>query len=82
MKDPDAVTLEPLRVFFKRSVWISADNWDAWILRVQQRRNAIHSYKHRDIGTLDELERDIRKYWDFVQDLDDRVPYPQKEYRP
>lgn len=82
LKGPDAVMLEPLRVFFKRSVWVSDDSWDAWILRVQQRRNAIHSYKHRDIGTLAELERDIRKYWDFVQDLDDRVPYPDEECRP
>lgn len=81
-QDPDGVTLEPLRVFFRRSVWTSTDRWDDWILRLQQRRNAIHSYKHRDIGTLDELERSVREYLDFVQDLDDRVPYPDEVYRP
>jgi len=82
LKDPDGLTLESLRVFFKRSVWTPADRWDAWILHVQQRRNAIHSFKDRDIGTLDEIEGDTREYWDFLQDLDGRVPYPDEVYPP
>lgn len=82
VRDPDGATLEPLRVFFQRSVWTSSDNWDTWVREVQQRRNAIHSYKHRDIGTLDELEASIRVYYDFIQELDGRVPYPDEVYRP
>lgn len=82
VKDPDGVTLEPLRLFFERSVWTASDKWATWIAGVQQRRNAIHSYKHRELGTLEELESSIREYWDFLDDLDGRVPYPDEVYRP
>jgi hypothetical protein len=82
MMDPDGVTLEPLRQFFERSVWEEPDKWNAWIADVQLRRNAIHSYKHRELGTLDELETGIRRYWSFLDELDARVPYPNEGYRP
>jgi hypothetical protein len=76
VKDPDAITLEPLRQFFERSVWVASDEWDTWISVVQQRRNAIHAYKNSELGTLDELESSIRYYSEFLDDLDSRVPYP------
>jgi hypothetical protein len=82
LKDPDALDLERVRTYFARSVWTEADLWDAWILSVQQRRNAIHFYKDRPIGTRDELVAAIRTYWDFLQDLEGRVPYPDEVYRP
>jgi len=82
LKEPDVIALEELRNFFKRSIWTSSEEWDAWVLHIQQRRNAIHAYKHRDIGTIEELENDIRKYWQFLNDLDGRVPYPDEMYRP
>lgn len=79
IRDPDGLTLERLRQFFEGSVWSHPDTeWAQWIVHVQQRRNAIHSYKHRELGTLDEIERDIRKYWYFLVDLDGRVPYPDE----
>jgi hypothetical protein len=81
-KDPDGVTLEPLRQFFERSVWTASDKWAAWLADVQQRRNAIHAYKHRELGTLDALESGIRDYWEFLDDLDSRVPYPDGVYHP
>jgi len=81
-KDPDGVTLEPLRQFFERSVWTPSDKWAKWIAGVQQRRNAIHSYKHRELGTLHELEASIREYWNLLDDLNGRVPYPDDVFRP
>lgn len=80
--DPDVMTLEPIRVFFQRSIWTAGDDWDSWVLRIQQRRNAIHSFRDRPIGTIDELEGDIRKYGDLLAHLDGRVPYPDELYRP
>ena len=76
VRDPDSLTLEPIRVFFKKSIWTPERDYDDWIRHVQQRRNVIHAYESRDIGTVQELDADIRKYLDFLQDLDSSVPYP------
>lgn len=91
-KEPDVLTLEPLRGVFNTVVWTSYDDfglelieygensgnvwieWDHWIRHVQQRRNAIHAYRERDLGTLEELERYIHGYWMFLQMLNISVP--------
>jgi hypothetical protein len=76
--DPDRLQLEPLRQFFKKTVWVSGldDNWDKWIERVQTRRNAIHAYRDRPIGTCAELIEDIRNYLRFICTVNSRLPYP------
>ncbi len=40
VQSPDVVTLESLRVFFSKKIWISHpdDEWDPWIQRTQRRR--------------------------------------------
>lgn len=76
IRDPDGEALESLRIFFAKSVWTGSDKWDEWITGVQQRRNAIHAYKHRELGTLDDLETSVRSYREFLKALDSRVPYP------
>lgn len=82
VRDPDGVTLQPLRQFFERSVWTESDKELAtWIKDLQQRRNAIHAYEHREISTLDELKKGIRYYLHFLDELDGRVPYPDDVYR-
>lgn len=74
--DPDEVKLEPLRIFFGKSIWTAAEDYDPWVKRVQARRNAIHAYRTRDIGTFEEFEGDVRTYLEFLKSLDLRVPYP------
>lgn len=73
---PDSLSLEPLRVFYQKRIWIESDNWDPWILHIQQRRNAIHAFRERDLGDHEEFVGDISRYWDFLLELDCRVPYP------
>ena len=82
--DPDGVTLEPMRQFFKKRIWADApsDNWDAWILRIQNRRNAIHAFKDREIGSHSELLEDIRIYFKFVRRINGQLPYPDDHYGP
>ena len=47
----DELTLDELRTFFKARIWLESEkHWDGWINTVQQKRNAIHAYKHRDCG--------------------------------
>lgn len=75
---PHELTLEPLRVLFEKSIWTDGEGarWGPWILRVQQRRNAIHALKSREMGDWSELEEATRTYLDLLEELDVRLPEP------
>lgn len=80
---PDELQLEHLRQFFlKQNIWMNQDKnrWDQWVLHIQQRRNAIHTYKDREIGTFEEFWEDLRQYLEFLNELEGRVPYPDMQY--
>jgi len=80
LQDPGRLQLDPMRQYFKKKIW---DNtWDKWVQRVQQRRNAIHAYKDRDIGTHSDLLAGIRKYLEFLRYINIRLPYPDEVYVP
>ena len=76
--DPDSLKFETLRQFVKKKKILSG-SWDAWIERVQGRRNAIHAFKNRDIGTHNDLLLDMRRYLKFIEYVDTRLPYPESE---
>jgi hypothetical protein len=77
LKDPDILELEKMRHFFKKRIWGTVDeHWDAWIEKIQKRRNAVHAFKDTDIGTFDEFFVDVRKYLEFLQRIDEQLPYP------
>lgn len=77
--EPDELMLEMLKQFYQREVWkddaeAQAENWNAFIQTVQQRRNAIHAFQKRDIGTLKEFRAAVRRYLDFLNALSDGLP--------
>ena len=75
--DIDRLGFEELKQFFMQNIWTNSQKrWDAWLTRIQERRNAIHAYKDRDIGTFKEFFEDLNEYMDFVEDLQAQVPYP------
>jgi hypothetical protein len=80
LQHPDGLQLEPLRQFFRKRIW--DDIWDKWVEHIQHRRNAIHAYKDRDIGTHDEFLADIRTYLKFLRYINFRLPYPDDMYVP
>ena len=81
--DPDICKLERLRQFFNKRVWKNKEkDWDNWILHIQQRRNAIHAYKNRELGNFDEFFTDVGKYLFFLRNINDRLPYPDDIYNP
>jgi hypothetical protein len=73
--------LEPLRQFFVKRVWDIGTNWNPYIEMVQSRRNAIHAYSHRDIGTFKEWKDALRLHLSFVRDIGGNLPYPDKYFR-
>lgn len=73
---PDGQSLEPLRQFFRKRIWKDTDSWDDWVLMIQQRRNAIHAYKHRELGNHSDFIEAVSQYPRFVSEIHSRVPYP------
>lgn len=81
--DPDNLELDRLREFFKKRIWVKGDeDWDTWILKIQWRRNAIHAYKNRDLGTFEEFYNDVRVYLKFLRRINNQLPYPDELYQP
>jgi hypothetical protein len=78
--DPDAVTIEPLKILFDKRI---TKKFTSWVQRIQERRNAIHAFRTRPIGSQQDLKEDIRRYLEFLRYVTDRLPYPDDElYRP
>ena len=78
--EPDVLELEMLRQFFKKKIWNK--EWDDWVYDLQQKRNAIHAYKHRDLGRYNDFLRCIRKYLELLRFINGRLPYPDAVYVP
>lgn len=80
---PDCLQIESMRHFFKKRIWKKEDkDWDRWIKHVQQRRNAIHAFRDRDIGDFDEFFSNVRIYLEFLRYINSRLPYPDGIYIP
>ncbi|HEY2585503.1 MAG TPA: hypothetical protein VGI81_07060 [Tepidisphaeraceae bacterium] len=80
--EPDPLMLESLKQFFCQKAWTDDDRkaWLPLVDLVQQRRNAIHAFKDRPLGDRREFRKAVRKYRDFLQDVNGTVPYPEIEY--
>lgn len=82
--EPDSINFDRLRNFFKKRIWTSSQTaeFDDWVLKIQQRRNAIHAYKDRDIDTFIEFYSDTKRYLAFLLYHLERLPYPDDQYYP
>lgn len=78
---PEEATLDQLRVFYaKQKVWFDDDErqrWDPWLAEIRDRRNSVHAYRDRDIGTFEDLHLAVERYLDLIDTLDGRVLYPE-----
>jgi hypothetical protein len=75
--DPDELRFDALREYYKsRNVWMpnAAKDRDEFVMRIQHRRNSIHAYKNRDIGSFDEFWQHVRDYVVLLDDLTGRTP--------
>lgn len=80
VQDPDGLSLEPLRQFFHKKIW--NQTWNDWVIHIQQRRNLIHAFKSKDLGSREELINDFRTYLDLLRYINFRLPYPDDIYIP
>lgn len=74
-KSPDGLNLETMRVYVKKKGIID-DCHHSLIELVQQRRNAIHAFKDRDIGNRTEFLSAVEAYYELLHDIEMRLPYP------
>jgi len=73
--DPDALTLEPLKVFFLKKEILKTE-WFGFIQIIQERRNAIHAFKTRSIGSHKEFESSVNTYLKLMLELNSMMPTP------
>lgn len=78
--DPDQPMLAELIGFFTARVWSPDQNerWTPWLDGLRRRRNAIHAFQDRDLGTWAEFHDGVEHYRNLLQDLDAQVPYPDE----
>lgn len=80
LQSPDSLQLEPIRAFFKKQIW--DDGFDKIALNIQTKRNAIHAFKNKDIGTWKEFSKAVRDYLFILRYINSRLPYPDDVYIP
>ena len=66
---PNDLSFEKLKQFSRTIIWELHDDMDLWVEKIQYRRNAIHAFNDKDIGSRREFIDDINKYCVFVQDI-------------
>jgi hypothetical protein len=76
--DPNRLNFEEMTRFYRQHVWVDGERegWDGWLTKVRERRNAVHAFNHRELGTWDEFWQAVVQYREFIEELDSRVPYP------
>lgn len=79
--EPDGLKLEPLRQYFTIKQLFSEKSLQLVVL-VQQRRNAIHAYKDKEIGTTKEFQMALNAYLELLREVNGRLPYPDDIYAP
>lgn len=72
--EPNNMMFQSLKEFSTGKLWEKNDDWFNWIEKIQQKRNAIHSFNYRDIGTQDEFLKDIEIFNEFIHLVNDRFP--------
>ena len=78
--EPENLKFEDLKNFSTGKLWNSAASPEyLWVDSVQHKRNAIHSFKFKDIGTPQEFLDDIDKLYDFVDNVYSHFP-PLEDY--
>ena len=74
-KSPDTLVLENYRIYIEQKGLLDKAITD-FICLVQQRRNSIHAFKDREIGSSQDFREAVRTYLCFLEAVEVRLPYP------
>ena len=73
--EPETMSFENLKTFSVGILWEDQNEQEyLWVDKVQHQRNAIHSFKWREIGTTVEFLDDISVLCDFVENILNHFP--------
>jgi hypothetical protein len=75
--EANRLSFEEMTRFYRQHIWVAGDEWDGWTTMVRERRNAVHAFNHRELGTWNEFWQAVIRYHEFIAELDSRVPYPE-----
>ena len=75
MVEPENAKFEDLNDFSTGILW-SDTNLDEfrWVDSVRYKRNAIHAFKYRDIGTPQDFLDDLEHLYEFVDNIITHLP--------
>lgn len=75
--DPDDrdMSFDYLRQYGVGTLWDNRnDPLHVWVEKIQHRRNAIHAFKYREIGSPADFLLDIEQYLGFIEAISNRLP--------
>ena len=81
LQNPDGLTLEILLSYTNQAELLPPEQVVVSRL-IQQRRNAIHAFRNRELGTVEELHAAIREFRLMLRSLHSRLPYPDRYQTP
>ncbi len=71
----EKASFDALKDFSSGKLWDDEKSLEyAWVDSVQHKRNAIHSFRYRDIGTPQDFLDDINHLYDFVDNVLSHLP--------
>lgn len=79
---PDKLMLAKLQKFCETQIWDSTDPWADYVERIRSRRNAIHAFQYKDIGSFTDWQRELREHLLFVRYINRLLFYPSGAYEP
>ena len=74
-RSPEGLMLEALSQYFRRAGLLDEAGL-ALVGTIQAKRNAIHAFKDRDVGTTEQFLAAVSDYQCLLDNLNDRLPYP------
>lgn len=82
--DPDGAMFNGLRNFFVKSIWNNDEthHFNTWLELIQQRRNAIHAFRDREIESFFDFREQVKKYLEFLIYILEKLPIPDEIFGP
>jgi len=78
--EPNDLSFESLKQFSREKLWDKNSEWDKWVDYIQGKRNAIHAFNTRDIGTAFDFLESLKQFNRFIEKINSRVHYPEIHY--